>query len=381
MERRPLLLADSRTYGSFNKEEMAEKIPRGNPRMLTVVSSSCSCLTLFLLDQLCSLLLLQQPAGGGLTSSLMTGTLVVSAPVAGLATARSGSRTVSVLGAVTLSLGILMISLTWSSMLGVCVMTAGCSLVLISVTTSLLETCRPNYRTSLAVILAGFLLLHHLPPLPVTDWVWPVLPVLCLLTAPTHGDGDSTGGGGEGGGGGGGGGVGVTLTVSLAVVLGVVSSLLTGEQVLIQSSLYSLPPSLLSLPCLVVSGALTDLAAPSRPLLLCRTSLCLAAPLPFLLAYTDHLLIFLPPALSLQLLLSTWSLTAATTSLSSLPLSLGLLTSLWTGGLAGTALISHLLSPEIRLFTAGTLLALSGALYHLAARLRHRPSSPGPPTA
>ena len=159
--------------------------------------------------------------------------------------------------------------------------------------------------------------------------------------------------------------------MSLAVVLGVVSSLLTGEQVLIQSSLYSLPPSLLSLPCLVVSGALTDLAAPSRPLLLCRTSLCLAAPLPFLLAYTDHLLIFLPPALSLQLLLSTWSLTAATTSLSSLPLSLGLLTSLWTGGLGGAALISHLLSPEIRLFTAGTLLALSGALYHLAARLRH----------
>ena len=95
MERRPLLLTASRKYGSFSKEEMREKIPRGNPRMLIVVTSSC--LTFFLLFQLHSLLL-HQPAGGGLTSSLMTGTVVVSAPMAGLVTARSGSRTVSILG-------------------------------------------------------------------------------------------------------------------------------------------------------------------------------------------------------------------------------------------------------------------------------------------
>ena len=160
--------------------------------------------------------------------------------------------------------------------------------------------------------------------------------------------------------------------MSLAVVLGVVSSLLAGEQVLAQCSQFSLPPPLLLLLCLLLSGVTTDLAAPCRPLQLCRTSLCLASPLPFLLVYTDHLLIFLPPAITLLVLTSTWSLTAATTSLSSLPLSLGLTASLWLGALgASQALLpSSLLSPEMRLFTAGTLMALAGALYHFAGRLR-----------
>ena len=166
----------------------------------------------------------------------------------------------------------------------------------------------------------------------------------------------------------------------VATVLGVVSSLLTGGQVVAQSSQLSLPPSLLPLllpACLVLVGALTDLAALSSPLLLCRTSLCLASPLPFLLAYTDHLLIFLPPALTLMVLLTTWSLTAATTSLSSLPLSLGLLTSLWAG-LAGPPLSSSLLTPETSQVTAGTLLALAGALYHLAGRLRYKTGTASP---
>ena len=132
----------------------------------------------------------------------------------------------------------------------------------------------------------------------------------------------------------------MSTTVILAVVLAVMSLLLTGGQVL---------PLLLP-PCLVVVGVLTDLASPSSPLLHCRTSLWLASPLPALLAVTSESpLISLAVSLGLVVLLTSWNLTAATASLSSLPLSLGLLTSVMAGLVSSPLTSLGLSSPELSL--------------------------------
>ena len=155
----------------------------------------------------------------------------------------------------------------------------------------------------------------------------------------------------------------MSTTVILAAVLAVMSLLLTGVQVL---------PLLLP-PCLVVVGVLTDLASPSSPLLHCRTSLWLASPLPCLLAVTSQSpLISLAASLGLVVLLTSWNLTAATASLSSLPLSLGLLTSVMAGLVSSPLTSPGLSSPELSLATASCLLALAGALYHLAGRLGYK---------
>ena len=178
MERRPLMLTDRRKYGSFSKEALSEKV--GRPNLRTWIEVISSCLIFFLLHQLGSQLLLHHPDGG-----LMRGSLLVSAPLAGLLTARSGRRTVSLLGSLLVSPGTLMTGLTWSSVVtevGVCLTTGGGTLLLLSVITGLLETWRPHYRTGLALILTVSLLLHHLPPLPLSPWLWPVLPLLALLT-------------------------------------------------------------------------------------------------------------------------------------------------------------------------------------------------------
>ena len=368
MERRALLLPqlDHRKYGSFSPEEQREEktAASGRPKLGLLISVFSSGLTLFLLLQLNWRLLLE-------TSSVVRGTLVISAPLAGLITETRGCRPASILGALILSLASLMTSLagTYLEPVEVVVMTGGSSLLLISVITSLLETFRPNYRAALAVILAAFVFLLHLPslPLPLTPWLWPVLPVLALLTQEGRDGGRGADSGDEGGGGGGGGGGGdswcVSTTVILAVVLAVMSLLLTGGQVL---------PLLLP-PCLVVVGVLTDLASPSSPLLHCRTSLWLASPLPALLAVTSESpLISLAVSLGLVVLLTSWNLTAATASLSSLPLSLGLLTSVMAGLVSSPLTSLGLSSPELSLATASCLLALAGALYHLAGRLRYK---------
>ena len=368
MERRALLLPqlDHRKYGSFSPEEQREeKTAADRPKLRLLISVVSSGLTLFLLLQLNWRLLLE-------TSSVVRGTLVISAPLAGLITETRGCRPASILGALILSLASLMTSLacTYLEPVVVVVMTGGSSLLLISVITSLLETFRPNYRAALAVILAAFVFLLHLPslPLPLTPWLWPVLPVLALLTQEGRDGGRGADSGDEGGGGrdswc-------VSTTVILAAVLAVMSLLLTGGQVL------PLSPSLLPLllpPCLVVVGVLTDLASPSSPLLHCRTSLCLASPLPALLAVTSESpLISLAASLGLVVLLTSWNLTAATASLSSLPLSLGLLTSVMAGLVSSPLTSLGLSSPELSLATASCLLALAGALYHLAGRLRYK---------
>ena len=361
MERRALLLPqlDHRKYGSFSPEEQREeKTAADRPKLRLLISVVSSGLTLFLLLQLNWRLLLE-------TSSVVRGTLVISAPLAGLITETRGCRPASILGALILSLASLMTSLacTYLEPVEVVVMTGGSSLLLISVITSLLETFRPNYRAALAVILAAFVFLLHLPslPLPLTPWLWPVLPVLALLTQEGRDGGRGADSGDEGGGGrdswc-------VSTTVILAAVLAVMSLLLTGGQVL---------PLLLP-PCLVVVGVLTDLASPSSPLLHCRTSLWLASPLPALLALTSQSpLIFLAVSLGLVVLLTSWNLTAATASLSSLPLSLGLLTSVMAGLVSSPLTSLGLSSPELSLATASCLLALAGALYHLAGRLRYK---------
>ena len=230
MERRALLLPqlDHRKYGSFSPEEQREeKTAADRPKLRLLISVVSSGLTLYLLLQLNWRLLLE-------TSSVVRGTLVISAPLAGLITETRGCRPASILGALILSLASLMTSLagTYLEPVVVVVMTGGSSLLLISVITSLLETFRPNYRAALAVILAAFVFLLSLPPLPLplTPWLWPVLPVLALLTQEGRDGGRGADSGDEGGGGrdswc-------VSTTVILAAVLAVMSLLLTGVQVL-----------------------------------------------------------------------------------------------------------------------------------------------------